>query len=149
MGGLVSSYIHAGSRIGVLLELNCETDFVARNPEFKELVDNFAMQIAASPNVEYVSVDDADQELQGKPENIRAQIVEGRMAKLVKEKALLEQPYIIDTEKTVGEALKATVAKLGENMQVRRFVRYNLGEGIEKKTMNFADEVAEQMGKSV
>merc|ERR1711937_886151 len=154
MGGLVSSYIHAGSRMGVLLELNCETDFVARNPEFKELVDNFAMQIAASPNVEYVSVDDADQEflakedLQGKPENIRAQIVEGRMAKLVKEKALLEQPYIIDTEKTVGEALKATVAKLGENMQVRRFVRYNLGEGIEKKTMNFADEVAEQMGKS-
>merc|ERR1719364_357127 len=156
--GLVSSYIHAGSRIGVLLELNCETDFVARNPEFKELVDNFAMQIAASPNVEYVSVDDADQEflakereiemgkedLQSKPENIRAQIVEGRMAKLVKEKALLEQPYIIDTEKTVGEALKATVAKLGENMQVRRFVRYNLGEGIEKKTMNFADEVAEQ-----
>merc|ERR1712182_73538 len=151
-----------GSRIGVLLELNCETDFVARNPEFKELVDNFAMQIAASPNVEYVSVDDADQEflakereiemgkedLQSKPENIRAQIVEGRMAKLVK-KALLEQPYIIDTEKTVGEALKATVAKLGENMQVRRFVRYNLGEGIEKKTMNFADEVAEQMGKSV
>merc|ERR1719156_363829 len=156
--GLVSSYIHAGSRIGVLLELNCETDFVARNPEFKELVDNFAMQIAASPNVEYVSVDDADQEflakereiemgkedLQGKPENIRAQIVEGRMAKLVKEKALLEQPYIIDTEKTVGEALKATVAKLGENMQVRRFVRFNLGEGIEKKTMSFADEVAEQ-----
>merc|ERR1712078_918666 len=156
--GLVSSYIHAGSRIGVLLEINCETDFVARNPEFKELVDNFAMQIAASPNVEYVSVDDADQEflakereiemgkedLQGKPENIRAQIVEGRMAKLVKEKALLEQPYIIDTEKTVGEALKATVAKLGENMQVRRFVRYNLGEGIEKKTMSFADEVAEQ-----
>merc|ERR1712118_598960 len=138
------------------------TDFVARNPEFKELVDNFAMQIAASPNVEYVSVDDADQEflakereiemgkedLKGKPENIRAQIVEGRMAKLVKEKALLEQPYIIDTEKTVGEALKATVAKLGENMQVRRFVRFNLGEGIEKKTMNF-DEVAEQMGKSV
>merc|ERR1712182_68944 len=130
-------------------------DFVARNPEFKELVDNFAMQIAASPNVEYVSVDDADQEflakereiemgkedLQGKPENIRAQIVEGRMAKLVKEKALLEQP--------VGEALKATVAKLGENMHVRRFVRYNLGEGIEKKTMNFADDVAEQMGKSV
>merc|ERR1719443_2509816 len=126
--GLVSSYIHAGSRIGVLLELNCETDFVARNPEFKELLDNFAMQIAASPNVEYVSVDDADQEflakereiemgkedLQSKPENIRAQIVEGRMA------------------------------KLGEEMQVRRFVRYNLGEGIEKKTMNFADEVAEQ-----
>merc|ERR1719331_1738689 len=120
--GLVSSYIHAGSRIGVLLELNCETDFVARNPEFKELVDNFAMQIAASPNVEYVSVDDAETEflakereiemgkeaLQSKPENIRAQIVEGRMAKLVKEKALLEQPYIIDTEKTVGEVLKET-----------------------------------------
>merc|ERR1712078_489535 len=84
------------------------------------------------------------EDLQGKPENIRAQIVEGRMAKIVKEKALLEQPYIIDTEKTVGEALKATVAKLGENMQVRRFVRFNLGEGIEKKTMNFADEVAEQ-----
>ena len=160
--GLVSSYIHAGSRIGVLLELNCETDFVARNPEFKELVDDFAMQIAASPNVEYVSVDDADQEflakereiemgkedLQSKPENIRAQIVEGRMAKLVKEKALLEQPYIIDTEKTVGEALKEKVSKLGENMQVRRFVRFNLGEGIEKKSMSFADEVAEQMGKS-
>ena len=120
------------------------------------------MQIAASPNVEYVSVDDADPEflakereiemgkedLQGKPENIRAQIVEGRMAKLVKEKALLEQPYIIDTEKTVGEALKEKVAKLGENMQVRRFVRFNLGEGIEKKSMSFADEVAEQMGKS-
>ena len=160
--GLVSSYIHAGSRIGVLLELNCETDFVARNPEFKEMVDNFAMQIAANPNVEYVSVDDADPEflakereiemgkedLQSKPENIRAQIVEGRMAKLVKEKALLEQAYIIDTEKTVGEVLKEKVAKLGENMQVRRFVRFNLGEGIEKKTMNFADEVAEQMGKA-
>merc|ERR1719252_237535 len=119
--GLVSSYIHAGSRIGALLEL------LAKERE----------------------IEMGKEDLQSKPENIRAQIVEGRMAKLVKEKALLEQPYIIDTEKTVGEALKATVAKLGENMQVRRFVRFNLGEGIEKKTMNFADEVAEQMGKSV
>merc|ERR1719316_1929033 len=110
--GLVSSYIHAGSRIGVLLELNCETDFVARNPEFKELVDNFAMQIAASPNVEYVSVDDADQEF------------------LAKEREI--------------EMGKEDLQSKPENIRVRRFVRFNLGEGIEKKTMSFADEVAEQ-----
>merc|ERR1712174_60000 len=137
--GMVSSYIHAGSRIGVLVEVNCETDFVARGDKFKELVQGLAMQIAASPSVEYVAPEDASAEfveaekqaemqkedLASKPENIRDKIVKGR--------ALLEQTYIMDTSKTVREAITEAIASIGENIKVRRFSRYVLGEGIEKK----------------
>ena len=158
--GVISSYIHAGSRIGVLLEMNCETDFVARNPDYAELVNTVAMQIAAS-DVLYVDAADADPEwvakereiemgkedLLSKPENIRGNIVEGRINKLVSQKALLEQAWILDTDKTVKQAVQEVVAKLGENIKIRRFEKYNLGEGIEVEKKDFADEVAEQMGK--
>lgn len=144
--GLVDSYIHTGGRIGVLVEVNCETDFVARNEEFPILVRNIAMQIAACPNVEYVKVEDIPAEvvekekaiemgkddLSGKPANIKEKIVQGRIDKRLKEMALMDQPFIRDQSITVEELVKQSIAKLGENIQVRRFVRFVLGEGIEK-----------------
>ncbi|MBV8883277.1 MAG: translation elongation factor Ts [Chroococcidiopsidaceae cyanobacterium CP_BM_RX_35] len=144
--GLVDSYIHTGGRIGVLVEVNCETDFVARNEEFPILVRNIAMQIAACPNVEYVKVEDIPAEvvekekaiemgkddLSGKPVNIKEKIVQGRIEKRLKEMALMDQPFIRDQSITVEELVKQSIAKLGENIQVRRFVRFVLGEGIEK-----------------
>ncbi|GAB5369605.1 hypothetical protein AAMO2058_001419500 [Amorphochlora amoebiformis] len=156
--GAIVSYIHAGSRLGVLMEVNCETDFVSRGEQFKELAESLAMQVAANPGVEYVNVDDADPEyvrketevikqmedLKTKPENIRDQITAGRVAKLVKEKALLEQPYIIDPTKNVNQALVEAISKIGENIKIRRFTRFNLGEGIEKKQGDLAKEVEEQ-----
>lgn len=160
--GAVASYIHPGSRIGVLVEVNSETDFVARGEIFQQLVQDIAMQIAANPDVEFVSTADADpawvakekeiemgkEDILSKPENIREKMVEGRLAKTIKEKALLEQDFIKDTNKTVEEYLKETVASCGENLQIRRFVRFNLGEGIEKKDVNFAEEVAQQTGRA-
>ncbi|MGP1382072.1 MAG: translation elongation factor Ts [Thainema sp.] len=154
--GLVGQYIHTGGRVGVLVEVNCETDFVARREEFQELVRNIAMQIAACPNVEYVSTDDVPsdmiekereiemgrEDLASKPENIRAKIVDGRIEKRRKELSLLDQAYIRDTNITVDELVKQSIAQLGENIQIRRFVRFVLGEGIEKEESNFADEVA-------
>ena len=159
--GLVESYIHTGGRIGVLVEVNCETDFVARRAEFQELVKNIAMQIAACPNVEFVRVDDIPQEtvtkekeiemgrddLDGKPDNIKEKIVSGRIDKRLNEISLLPQPYIRDQSITVEELVKQSIAKLGENIQIRRFVRFVLGEGIEKEESNFADEVAAQTGQ--
>ncbi len=159
--GLVDSYIHTGGRIGVLVEVNCETDFVARGDQFKELVRDIAMQIAACPNVEYIKVEDIPEavtakekeiemgrdDLAGKPDNIKEKIVEGRIGKRLKELSLLDQPYIKDQSVTVAELVTNTVAKLGENIQVRRFNRFVLGEGIEKEETNFADEVAAQTGK--
>ena len=159
--GLVESYIHTGGRIGVLVEVNCETDFVARREEFQELVKNIAMQIAACPNVEFVKVDDIPEttvtkekeiemgrdDLDGKPDNIKEKIVSGRIDKRLNEIALLPQPYIRDQSITVEELVKQSIAKLGENIQVRRFVRFVLGEGIEKEESNFADEVAAQTGQ--
>ena len=159
--GLVESYIHTGGRIGVLVEVNCETDFVARREEFQELVKNIAMQIAACPNVEYVKVGDIPEEtvakekeiemgrddLDGKPDNIKEKIVSGRIDKRLNEIALLPQPYIRDQSITVEELVKQSIAQLGENIQVRRFVRFVLGEGIEKEESNFADEVAAQTGQ--
>lgn len=144
--GLVDSYIHTGGRVGVLVEVNCETDFVARREEFQALVRNVAMQIAACPNVEYVSVTDIPSEvveqeksiemgrddLAGKPENIREKIVQGRIEKRLKELTLLDQPYIRDQGISVEELIKQSIAQLGENIQVRRFSRFVLGEGIEK-----------------
>ena len=158
--GAIGSYIHAGSALGVLIEVNCETDFVARGEKFQELVADLAMQVAACPSVSVVSASDypadllekeraiesAKEDLASKPENIRAKIVEGRVAKIAGEAALLEQPFIKESTTTVGEHIKAAVASIGENIQVRRFVRYNLGEGIEKRSDDFAAEVAAQTG---
>ncbi|NEO95548.1 MAG: translation elongation factor Ts [Moorea sp. SIO3G5] len=158
--GIIGSYIHTGGRVGVLVEVNCETDFVARRDEFQALVKNVAMQVAACPNVEYVKVDDIPQEivqkekdiemgrddLGKKPENIKEKIVQGRIDKRLKELSLMDQPYIRDQSITVEELVKQCVAQLGENIQVRRFTRYVLGEGIEKEESNFAEEVAAQMG---
>ncbi|UFP96252.1 translation elongation factor Ts [Gloeobacter morelensis] len=158
--GLVGSYIHTGGRIGVLVEVNCQTDFVAKGEEFQQLVRDIAMQIAASPNVEFVSVDDVDQEIKdrelaievqredllSKPEKIRAQIAQGRVDKLFKERALLEQPFIKDQSISVGELITQKIAKIGENIKVRRFARFVLGEGLEKEEKNFAEEVAAQTG---
>lgn len=160
--GLVGSYIHTGGRVGVLVEVNCETDFVARRDEFQALVKNVAMQVAACPNVEYVKVEDIPPEivqkekdvemgrddLAGKPDNIKEKIVQGRIDKRLKELTLLDQPYIKDQTITVAELIKQNVGTLGENIQVRRFVRFVLGEGIEKQQSNFAEEVAAQMGSN-
>ena len=154
--GMIHSYIHAGSRLGVLLEVNCETDFAAQNSDFKELVDDVALQIAACPQVDYVNPEDADAEfvekeralamdmddIKSKPENIRGKIVEGRVAKIVNERALMSQPFVKDSNLTMDQVVKAAIARIGENIKVRRFVRFNLGEGIEKKEANFAEEVA-------
>jgi len=154
--GAVGSYIHTGARVGVLVEVNCETDFVARGELFQELVRNVAMQIAACPNVEYVTTDEipvdvAEREkaiemgrddLDGKPEAMKVKIVEGRIGKRLKELALLEQPFIRDSSLTLGEIVKQAAGKTGENIQVRRFTRFVLGEGIEVEKADFAAEVA-------
>ncbi|NBO30973.1 MAG: translation elongation factor Ts [Cyanobacteria bacterium LVE1205-1] len=146
--GLVGSYIHTGGRVGVLLEVNCETDFVARREEFQTLVRNVAMQIAACPNVEYVSTNDVPSEvvtketeiergrddLEGKPETVKQKIVQGRIEKRLKELSLVDQPYIKDQSITVEEMIKQAIAQLNENIQVRRFVRFILGEGEGKPT---------------
>jgi elongation factor Ts len=158
--GIVGSYIHTGGRVGVLVEVNCETDFVARREEFQTLVRNIAMQVAACPNVEYVKVEDIPpdvaqkekdiemgrDDLGGKPENIKEKIVQGRIEKRLKELSLMDQPYIRDQSISVEELVKQSISQLGENIQVRRFTRYVLGEGIEKEESNFAEEVAAQMG---
>ncbi len=139
--GLIHAYIHAGGRVGVLLELNCETDFVARNETFKELANELALQIAAM-RPQYVSRDTVPKEViekegeiareaalaEGKPEHIAEKIAEGKVEKFLKEVCLLEQPYIKDDKKTVEDLIKEYIAKLGENIQVRRFTRYEIGE---------------------
>ncbi|HJN32487.1 MAG TPA: translation elongation factor Ts [Prochlorococcus sp.] len=154
--GAIGTYIHTGARVGVLLELNCETDFVARGDLFQELLKDVAMQVAACPNVEYVSteeipVDVVEKEksiemgrddLSGKPEQMKAKIVQGRIGKRLKELVLLEQPFIRDSSMTVAELVKQVAGKIGENVKVRRFTRYTLGEGIEVDQTDFATEVA-------
>ncbi|MBD2596064.1 translation elongation factor Ts [Nostoc sp. MBR 210] len=158
--GLVDSYIHTGGRVGVLVELESASESAAANEEFQALARNAAMQVAACPNVEYVSVDQipADvvqkekdiemgkDDLANKPENIREKIVQGRIEKRLKEMTLLDQPYIRDQSISVEELVKQVKAKVGAEVQVSRFVRYILGEGIEKQETNFADEVAAQIG---
>ena len=157
----MESYIHTGGRIGVLVEVNCETDFVARRDEFKNLVRNVAMQIAACPNVEYIQGADIPEtviakekeiemgrdDLANKPDNIKEKIVQGRIDKRIKELSLMNQPYIRDQNIDIEELIKQTISQLGENIQVRRFTRFVLGEGIEKVESNFAKEVAEQTGQ--
>jgi elongation factor Ts len=157
--GAVGSYVHGGGKIGVLVEVNCETDFVARTDEFQELVKDIAMHIAAAAP-QYVRREEVTEEIlareravqrertlaEGKPEKVVDKIVEGRMEKFYAETVLLEQPFIKDPDKTVGDLVTEKVAKIGENIQVRRFSRFKLGEGIEKKSGDFAAEVAAQVG---
>ncbi|NLB53085.1 MAG: translation elongation factor Ts [Syntrophomonadaceae bacterium] len=156
--GVAISYIHGGGRIGVLVEVNCETDFVAKTDEFKQLAYDIAMQIAAS-NPSYVrreevpeSVVNHEKEVlraqaieEGKPEKVIDKMVEGRIEKYYKENCLLEQPYIKDPDKTVQELLHENVAKIGENISIRRFARFEVGEGIEKEDTDFAAEVMSQI----
>jgi elongation factor Ts len=155
--GSVGSYIHAGGRIGVLVEVNCETDFVAKTDQFKDFVKDIAMQISAS-NPRYVKreevpQDDLDKEREilkaqalneGKPAHIVDKMVEGRLAKFYEEFCLLEQPFIKDPDKTISALLNEKVSKIGENISIRRFVRFELGEGLEKKVDNFVEEVMAQ-----
>ena len=157
--GLVASYIHSG-RIGVLVEVNSETDFVAKTDEFKDFVKDIAMHVGAS-NPEYLCEEDVPQEAidkekevliqqalnEGKPQNIAEKMVEGRMHKFYERVCLLDQPFIKDPSITVNDLLKDKIAKIGENIKIRRFVRYEVGEGLEKREEDFAAEVAKQMGK--
>jgi len=143
--GLVGAYIHAGGKIGVMVEVNCETDFVARTPEFQALLKDIAMQVAAaSPRYvkrEEVSAEELDREREihrrqaldsGKPEKIVDKIIEGKMDRFYSEVCLLEQAFIKDPDRKVGDLLQDAVARMGENIQVRRFMRYQVGEGAEK-----------------
>jgi elongation factor Ts len=158
--GLVHAYIHAGGKIGVLIEVNCETDFVALTDGFKELVHNIAMQVAAHSPL-YVSADDIpaediarEREVQkarvieeGKPASIADKIVDGRITKWHKEVCLLDQDYFRDEDKTIRDLLTDAVGTIGENIKVRRFVRWTLGEGLEKRSDDFVAEVMSQMKK--
>jgi elongation factor Ts len=140
--GLIHSYIHTGSKLGILLEINCETDFVARREEFKELANNIGMQIASNPEIQVVAIEDipestkeevrqfetAKDDLQNKPEEIRNKIIDGRVEKSLKKIVLLEQEYIRDPNITVNEYLKQVISLVGENIRVTRFTRYTLGE---------------------
>jgi elongation factor Ts len=153
--GVVSAYIHGDGKIGVLVEVNCETDFVARTEDFKNFVRDIALHIAAS-NPLYVKREQVDSNLiekersvfreqaaqSGKPANVLDKIVDGRIEKFLKEICLLDQPFVKDPDKTVEQFTKETVAKLGENVTVRRFTRMVMGEGLAKREENFADEVA-------
>ncbi len=156
--GLVTSYIHAGGRIGVILEVNSETDFVARNEEFQNFCKDTAMHIAAMGPM-FVQQTDIDQTTrdreksvlkakaieEGKKPEFLDKILDGQVKKWAAEICLLDQKFVKNPDKTVGEMLQELVAKIGENLVVRRFVRYELGEGIEKKKEDFASEVAAAM----
>lgn len=144
--GVVESYIHAGGRIGVLVEVNCETDFVGKTDQFKDFVKDVAMQIAAAnPKFvtrEEVPADELEKEKEilkaqalneGKPEKIIEKMVEGRIGKYYEEYCLLEQTFVKDPDKTISQLLNEKISQIGENISIRRFVRYELGEGLEKK----------------
>ena len=157
--GIVDAYIHGNGRIGVLVEVNVETDFAAANQEFKQLVKDVAMQIAAA-KPEYVRKEDVPADIlekemnilrvqarnEGKPEKIIEKMVEGRIEKFYKEVCLLEQPWIKDPDKTIKQLITEKIATIGENINVRRFARFERGEGLAKKEENFAEEVAKQIG---
>ncbi|NJD01588.1 MAG: translation elongation factor Ts [Ruminiclostridium sp.] len=157
--GLVDSYIHGNGRIGVLVEVNIETDFAAANNEFKSFVKDIAMQIAAA-KPEYVRREDVPADIlekereilkaqarnEGKPEKIIEKMVEGRIEKFYKEMCLLEQDWIKDPDKTIKQLITEKIAAIGENINIRRFARFERGEGIAKKEENFADEVMKQIG---
>lgn len=155
--GLVYSYIHMGGKIGVLVEVNCETDFVARSENFVELCKNIAMQIAAA-KPEYVSVADVPQDRlehekqifvtqtlnEGKPQNVVDRIVEGKVKKFLKEICLMEQEYVKDPDKSITQVVNEAILTIGEKINVRRFTRYEMGEGLEKRNDNFVEEVLKQ-----
>ena len=157
--GAVGSYIHAGGRIGVMVEVNCETDFVAKNKDFQAMVRDIAMHVAAS-NPRFVRREDVSKEevekersiyreqalASGKPEKILDKIVSGKLDSFFRETCLLEQQFVKDPDRTVQEVVHAAIVKLGENMSVRRFVRFGLGEGLERRQDDFATEVSAQAG---
>ncbi|HET6411000.1 MAG TPA: translation elongation factor Ts [Anaeromyxobacter sp.] len=153
--GAVASYIHMGGKIGVLVEVNCETDFVARTEAFKSLVKDISMQIAASnplwvrreevpPEIVAKEIEIAKAQVKDgkKPEAILEKIAKGKLEKFYEQFCLLDQPFVKDDKKKVSEMLTDAVAKIGENIQVRRFARFVLGEGLEKRKDNLAEEVA-------
>ncbi len=153
--GLVESYIHGGGRVGVLVEVNCETDFVANTDDFKSFVKDIAMQIAAAKpefiREEEVPQDDIEKEKEilrnqalneGKPEKIVDKMVEGRIRKYYEQVCLMNQSFVKDPDKKISDIVTEKIAKIGENISIRRFARYELGEGLEKKQDNFAEEVA-------
>ncbi|MCY0901938.1 MAG: translation elongation factor Ts [Firmicutes bacterium] len=156
--GVVESYIHAGGRIGVIVEVNCETDFVAKTDEFRAMCRDIAMHIAAS-RPEYLRREDISDEVvareteifrqqtlnEGKPEAVVDKIVAGRVDKFLREQCLLDQPFVKDPSVTVEKLVAAKIGKIGENISIRRFVRYEMGEGIEKRQDDFVSEVMAQV----
>jgi elongation factor Ts len=158
--GVCESYIHAGGRIGVLVEINCETDFVAKTDQFREFARDVAMQIAAAAPL-FVRREEVPQEAldkereiltnqalnEGKPANIVSKMVDGRIGKYYEEYCLMEQAFIKDPDKKVSQLVNEKISKIGENISIRRFVRFELGEGLEKKQENFAEEVMSQVKK--
>ncbi len=158
--GTVTAYVHGGGKIGVLVELNCETDFTARNDQFQELAKDIAMHIAAT-NPRFLSREEVTQDVldkereiareqaraSGKPEQILDKIAEGKLNKFYEENCLLEQKFVKDTGKSVQDIITAKVSAIGEKITVRRFTRYMVGEGLEKRQDNFAEEVAKQSGQ--
>lgn len=156
--GLVTSYIHGAGKIGVLIEVNCETDFVAKTDRFKNMVNDVAMHITATApkylSREEVSAEELEKEKnvyrgqmqnEGKPTEIIEKIIEGKMGKFYSEVCLLDQPFVKDEDKTIEQMLTEISGEIGEKITIRRFARYELGEGIEKKACDFAEEVAEQL----
>lgn len=162
--GLVNSYVHAGGKIGVLIEVNCESDFVARNEDFRTFVHDLAMHVtAAEPH--YIRKEDVPQEIlakereialeqarsdpknANKPQQVLDKIVEGRLSKFYQEACLLEQPFVKDQNTTVGELLNQMIQKTGENIRVRRFARYKMGEGLEKKVSDIEADVRDLLGQ--
>ncbi len=159
--GIVDSYIHMGGKIGVLLEVNCETDFVANTAQFRDLVHDIAMHIAAAKpeflDKSEVPTDNLEKEKEilrvqalneGKPEKIVDRMVEGRIEKYYKEVCLMEQGFVKDPDKTIRDLISDATVAIGEKISIRRFVRFERGEGIEKRKDNFAEEIAEQTRKA-
>lgn len=156
--GIVESYIHMGGKIGVMVEVNCETDFVAKTPEFRTFVRDIAMHIAAS-NPLYLTKEEVPEETitkereilraqalnEGKPEKIVERMVEGRIEKYYKEVCLLEQPFVKDTDKSIKDIVSERVSLIGEKIDIRRFTRYEMGEGLQKRQDDFVQEVMNQM----
>jgi len=160
--GIVGSYIHMGGKVGVLVELNCETDFVARGEEFQQLVKDIAMHVAAA-EPKYVTREEIpagvldkereiaraqaknDPKMANKPEQVIEKIVEGRLNKFYEETVLVDQPFVKAPEKTVGELVTEKVAKTGERIAVRRFTRYKMGEGLDKRSDDFGSDVASML----
>ncbi len=158
--GVVGSYVHMNGSIGVLVEVNCETDFVAKSDKFLELVKNISMHIAAN-KPRYISVEEVPAEevakekeiltaqaiAEGKPANVVEKMIEGRIKKYLAEICLMDQPYVKDGDKIISEVLNEAILTIGEKISIRRFTRYEMGEGLEKRQDDFAEEVRKQLEK--